>query len=826
MSVIGRLLWTSALVFLLAGLASSEVLPKVRKFIQVSDFHYDERYEAGAQVKGKFCHSSDTKVTNASDPVAGKYGDFRCDAPSVLVKSAIEAMHRVLPDPDFILWTGDNSPHDGDKSKRDPQITRNLRFIVKWMHETFGNTTKVVPVLGNHDSFPKDTFYDAEVNKTAARSQYRKLFRDGALIEFIGEDKADFYAPNCGFYAARNLNLWNDDDVTQTFLVLNTVLYHPANLPNVDGHDPCGQLKWLDQQLDKAGPQERVFIVAHIPPGYFDLWTQEPFFGNENVTRSYLSIVGKRRYAKKIVAHFYGHTHTSSYRLFYPRGRGKGTEPVGVGFIAPSVTPLLYQGGVNPSFRVYDYDPVARKILNFRQYYLPLEEANQGTHPGGQKLSLVEPGADSQILTSHLSSQLDDAAGSDRLQKSVKSQPKSAKSQPKSRQRNNGKMLKFNKRQASPSVMEEDRTEDEFVPDDDYDLQEATTTTESPDGAGDATTIDPAVKAAAAADLNVTLEAAKDDFKEITAKVAKDYSGTTVPSNCTDCTTQTSLANSTDSEDDGQEVSESVGSNATEVTLDRDDETTTQPAAEAAKSGEIEASDDSLSDSLFDSLSDKWVTNWFDAKEDLEVSDLSFDQLNLAYLRMRKEGPEGEVYQKFYRDMAVNHDLGQGHNATLYTQIMCVMTNYLNATLRQCTSAGLEGGKADPAPTVTPKPAVTTTTAKTKVPTDLNEAKTTAKPNVDDGYFHHFTDLPDHVDHADHVDLPDHVTISPPGLGEGVPKAAQAVAVLVAVVLLAVVAGVSFWYYRRVRINRYRSQEFLLTDSVFKYDGYSQLDQP
>ena len=94
MSVIGRLLWTSALVFLLAGLASSEVLPKVRKFIQVSDFHYDERYEAGAQVKGKFCHSSDTKVTNASDPVAGKYGDFRCDAPSVLVKSAIEAMHR------------------------------------------------------------------------------------------------------------------------------------------------------------------------------------------------------------------------------------------------------------------------------------------------------------------------------------------------------------------------------------------------------------------------------------------------------------------------------------------------------------------------------------------------------------------------------------------------------------------------------------------------------------------------------------------------------------------------------------------------------------
>ncbi len=45
------------------------------------------------------------------------------------------------------------------------------------------------------------------------------------------------------------------------------------------------------------------------------------------------------------------------------------------------------------------------------------------------------------------------------------------------------------------------------------------------------------------------------------------------------------------------------------------------------------------------------------------------------------------------------------------------------------------------------------------------------------------------------------------------------------IVILAV-GGFIFAFYRRTRMNRYRSQEFLLTDSVFRYDGYSQVDQP
>jgi len=44
---------------------------------------------------------------------------------------------------------------------------------------------------------------------------------------------------------------------------------------------------------------------------------------------------------------------------------------------------------------------------------------------------------------------------------------------------------------------------------------------------------------------------------------------------------------------------------------------------------------------------------------------------------------------------------------------------------------------------------------------------------------------------------------------------------IVAIVLVMLAAGFG---YKKYRDNRYRNQEFLLTDSVFRYDGYSQLD--
>ena len=48
--------------------------------------------------------------------------------------------------------------------------------------------------------------------------------------------------------------------------------------------------------------------------------------------------------------------------------------PVGLAFLAPSITPMVYvRDGVNPSFRKYEYNHINRTIMNYSQYYLPLD---------------------------------------------------------------------------------------------------------------------------------------------------------------------------------------------------------------------------------------------------------------------------------------------------------------------------------------------------------------------------------------------------------------------------------------------------------------------
>merc|ERR1712136_214391 len=89
-------------------------------------------------------------------------------------------------------------------------------------------------------------------------------------------------------------------------------------------------------------------------------------------TRKMMDIVTRDENAKKIVAHFYGHTHTGTFRLL---SHSSNTDsPNGIAFIAPSITPRMPFNGVNQSIRVYDYDVTNRTIVNFYQHYLPLDD--------------------------------------------------------------------------------------------------------------------------------------------------------------------------------------------------------------------------------------------------------------------------------------------------------------------------------------------------------------------------------------------------------------------------------------------------------------------
>ncbi len=230
----------------------------------------------------------------------------------------------------------------------------------------------MIPVLGNHDSAPSDYFPDSQ-NKSTPKLSYTDYITEGSFGDLLTSRSSPAEKfKECGYYVLRNTSY--DSNVTQTFIVLNTALYyHNKAIDPIDfPADPCGQLSWLNATLSESKPKERIFIVAHVPPGYFEWHATQPMFSHEHYTKRFMDIVTDKQNAAKIVAHFYGHTHTDSFRILMD---SKHETPVGIAFIAPSITPLVFvRNGVNPSFRIYDYDHLQRRIVNYNQFYLPLDK--------------------------------------------------------------------------------------------------------------------------------------------------------------------------------------------------------------------------------------------------------------------------------------------------------------------------------------------------------------------------------------------------------------------------------------------------------------------
>jgi hypothetical protein len=133
-------------------------------------------------------------------------------------------------------------------------------------------------------------------------------------------------------------------------IVLNTNLYYNNNATEVEPvmEDPCGQLTWLEAQLNEtlATDTDHAYIAAHVPPGAFE---RNPATSNfftsprsfvRSIEKRFVELVSRPRFAARVHAHFYGHVHTDSFRLFLDRGTRQ--EARGVAFLGVSGTPLLY----------------------------------------------------------------------------------------------------------------------------------------------------------------------------------------------------------------------------------------------------------------------------------------------------------------------------------------------------------------------------------------------------------------------------------------------------------------------------------------------------
>ncbi|MPC93106.1 Acid sphingomyelinase-like phosphodiesterase 3b [Portunus trituberculatus] len=123
-----------------------------------------------------------------------KWGNYNCDSPWPLVKSAIQAMVDIEARPDFVLWTGDNAPHTDDPEPNFSVIFSSLSNITGELRTAFHPSIPVLPVLGNHDAFPKNDY------PVAGKEFYGKYLTEGGWAALLPAEAQQEFV-NGGYYS-------------------------------------------------------------------------------------------------------------------------------------------------------------------------------------------------------------------------------------------------------------------------------------------------------------------------------------------------------------------------------------------------------------------------------------------------------------------------------------------------------------------------------------------------------------------------------------------------------------------------------------------------
>uniref|UniRef100_A0A8D2CSI2 Sphingomyelin phosphodiesterase acid like 3B n=1 Tax=Sciurus vulgaris TaxID=55149 RepID=A0A8D2CSI2_SCIVU len=284
------------------------------KFWHISDLHLDPSYTVSEDPL-QVCPSAGSQPV----PNAGPWGDYLCDSPWALINSSIYAMKEIEPEPDFILWTGDDTPHVPD--------------------EKLGEAA-VLEIVGRLTSLLREVFPGA-------------------------------------FYSEK-LPGWSR---AGRIVVLNTNLYYSNNKQTAGLADPGLQFQWLEDVLTNASRAgEMVYIIGHVPPGFFEK-TQNKAWFREAFNEQYLKVV--RKHHRVIAGQFFGHHHTDSFRMFYDDTGAPISVMFLTPGVTPWKTTLpgVVNGANNPGIRVLEYDRATLSLQDMVTYFMNLSQANLQESP-------------------------------------------------------------------------------------------------------------------------------------------------------------------------------------------------------------------------------------------------------------------------------------------------------------------------------------------------------------------------------------------------------------------------------------------------------------
>ncbi|MPC31100.1 Acid sphingomyelinase-like phosphodiesterase 3b [Portunus trituberculatus] len=337
---------------------------KIGTFWHVTDFHYDLNYTTSGDPK-RMCW--DTRFSSGS---VGEFGDYDCDAPFPLLTSAVDAMKKFDGEPDFILWTGDDTAHVSNDYFSTEVVVNIVTNLTNLIASRFPNTP-VFPVLGNHDYYPKNQM---PVGPNRLQSEVADLWRKWfQQLQGHGDVYNSFHSS--GRYAA------DVPGSNVTMVALNTLIWYKSNnetalLPDTtsDGLDPDGQFTWADSLLkDLAKKNRRVYLVGHIPPGTFERYQQKRkgfHWYQPRYNDRFTQLV--QQHAHVIEAQFFAHHHTDSFRLFFEEEKNQEQRiPVSYQLLSPGVTPWRSTlseetGANNPGIRLVHYNTTTGKSRKLR----------------------------------------------------------------------------------------------------------------------------------------------------------------------------------------------------------------------------------------------------------------------------------------------------------------------------------------------------------------------------------------------------------------------------------------------------------------------------
>eukprot|EP00667_Euglena_gracilis_P007799 EG_transcript_7881 len=334
----------------------------LQQFLHLSDLHFDPFY---GTANGYKC------ITNTSPP----FGKFGCDSPERLIRSTIAAAKTALPNPAFIVITGDFVRHGANQMPNSNATTvAVVANLTWWLVDAFGNSTPVLahhflPALGNNDVEPD---YEVEVPPGGNLSNW--LASPSPLTSGSGDyflqHLADVWQgvlPDTARDTFRLGGFYSFEVVSGLFILsLNTLVYSPYHVPDsMQLDDPYGQFQWMGDTLKSVRQQGgMVYIIGHIPPmkdsfGLTLLWV------DKYITK-YLTIV--QNYSDVVKGQLYGHVHSDEFRTF-PAQSGL-QYPM---FIVGAVTPIYTS---NPSFRIWNYDTNTKELLDYTAWYADLNATN------------------------------------------------------------------------------------------------------------------------------------------------------------------------------------------------------------------------------------------------------------------------------------------------------------------------------------------------------------------------------------------------------------------------------------------------------------------